>query len=378
VLTDAHNRPHIEGETKERPMRGAHFVFVSLPLGLGGLASSHWLGYLYYILWQFRAYSVGRRLHGKRPFDLVHHVTYVNSWAPSFMGWLGIPFVWSAGGIEVTPWRFYRALSWRSRVAETRRSLTVKALRAATQYCTASCASVILSSSEAGLWGAGLPVKRFPLGGLSGTEAEVLRSLGASGRTAGPFRIASIGRLEGFKGFGLGLMAFAALLKEVPESEYLIVGVGPERKFLEKQAARLGCGEKVKFLDWMPRASLLNLLSEFDVLVHPSLHEQFGYVLLEAMAAGRPVVCLATGGCGELVSGGGGIAVAVSTPERVATDLCAVLRGLAQDRTRRLRAGQRAREWATEYWNWSRVGERLEAVYEGVLRRPDERVTEAR
>jgi glycosyltransferase involved in cell wall biosynthesis len=356
-------------------MRGAHFVFVSLPLGLGCLASSHWLGYLYYFVWQFCAYSVGRRLHGKRPFDLVHHVTYVNSWAPSFMGWLGIPFVWSAGGREVTPWRFYRALSWRSRVVETRRSLAVKMLRAATQFCTASRASVILSSSEAGLWGAGLPVKRFPLGGLSETEAAVLRSL--PGRTAGPFRMASIGRLEGFKGFGLGLAAFAALLKEVPESEYLIVGVGPERKFLEQQAARLGCGEKVKFLDWMPRASLLSFLSEFDVLVHPSLHEQFGYVLLEAMAAGRPVVCLETGGCGELVSGGGGIAVAVSTPECVATDLCGVLRGLAQDGTRRRQAGQRAREWATEYWSWSRVGERLATVYQGVSRRPGDGVTEA-
>jgi glycosyltransferase involved in cell wall biosynthesis len=173
-------------------------------------------------------------------------------------------------------------------------------------------------------------------------------------------------------------MAFAALLRELPESEYWIVGAGPERNWLEKLARRLGCAEKVRFLDWMPRASLLKLLSEVDLLVHPSLHENFGYVVLEAMAAGRPVVCLGTGGCSRLVLDGGGVVIPVSTPRQVVSELCSALRRLALDPARRHREGQRAREWALEQWNWERVGERLAAVYHESWQRSGEQVAQAR
>jgi glycosyltransferase involved in cell wall biosynthesis len=374
VLTDPHNRPHVEEEMAARPVPGAAFVFVTLPLEYHRVADVCWLGYLYYFFWQLRAYRVARRLHKQRAFDLVHHVTYGNSWAPSFMGWLGIPFVWCAGGKEVTPWRFYRVLSWRSRVTETARSLAVKGLGAVTHYCTAAHASVILSSSDTRSWNTDLPVRRFLLGGLAPAEAAALQNLPA--RTGGPFRVASIGRLQGWKGFALGVMAFAALLRELPESEYWIVGTGPERKWLEKLAGRLGCAGRVRFLDWMPRASLLTLLSEVDVLVHPSLHENFGYVVLEAMAAGRPVVCLGTGGCGELVSDGGGVVIPVSTPGQVASELCGALRQLALDPARRHQEGQQVRKWALEQWNWERAGERLAAVYQDSRKPSDAELTQ--
>ena len=376
VLTDPHNRPHVEGEMAARPVPAAHFVYVALPVGYLRVSNVQWLGYLYYSLWQLRAYRVARRLHRQKVFDLVHHVTYCNSWAPSFMGWLGIPFVWCAGGKEVTPWRFYCVLSWRSRLTETVRSVAVKVLGAVTRCCTASHASVILSSSDTRSWNTDLPVRRFLLGGLDPAEAAALQDVPE--RTGGPFRVASIGRLQGWKGFALGVMAFAALLRELPESEYWIVGAGPERNWIEKLARRLGCAEKVRFLDWMPRASLLKLLSEVDLLVHPSLHESFGYVVLEAMAAGRPVVCLGTGGCGQLVSDGGGVVIPVSTPRQVVSELCSALRQLALDPARRHQEGQRARKWALEQWNWERVGERLTAVYHESWQRSGEQVVQAR
>lgn len=372
VLTDPHNRPYVEEEMAARPVPGVDFVFVTLPLEYHRVAAVCSLGYLYYFFWQLRAYRVARRLHKQRVFDLVHHVTYCNSWTPSFMGWLGIPFVWCAGGKEVMPWRFYRVLSWRSRLTETVRSLAVKVLGAVIGYCTASHASVILSSSDPRSWNTELPVRRFLLGGLDPAEAAALQ--GVPARTGGPFRVASIGRLQGWKGFALGVMAFAALLRELPESEYWIVGAGPERSWLEKLAVRLGCAGKVRFLDWMPRASLLRLLSEVDVLVHPSLHETFGYAVLEAMAAGRPVVCLGTGGCGQLVSDGGGVVIPVSTPGQAVAEVCGALRQMALDPARRHQEGQRARKWALEQWNWDQVGERLAAVYHDSCQRSGQQV----
>jgi glycosyltransferase involved in cell wall biosynthesis len=181
--------------------------------------------------------------------------------------------------------------------------------------------------------------------------------------------LASIGRLLGWKGFSLGLAAFAAFSKEFPDSEYWIIGDGPERRRLEEQARRLGCAEKVRFLGWIPRCKLMEALSEVDVLVHPSLHEQFGYVVLEAMAAGRPVVCLEAGGCGKLVAEAGGTTIPMSTPEQVVSALCDALLELARNPARRLRRGRQARGWVTEMWNWNRVGERLATVYQEVSQR---------
>lgn len=367
VLTSAGNRGHIEQELAAAGMPGARFVFVALPFGLEWLASVQCYGYLYYFLWQLRAFHAARRLHREQAFDLVHHATYWNSWAPSFMGWLGIPFVWSAGLKEVTPWRFLGILSWRSRILESVRTLAVKVFGAVTHYCTASRASMILSASDPSLWYKSMPAKQFLHGGLDSAEMTRLQSLPE--RSGGPYRLASIGRLEGWKGFSLGLTAFAAVHKESPDSEYWIIGDGPERQRLEKLATRLGCRNKVKFVGWVARANLLEMLSEVDVLVHPSLHEQFGYVALEAMAAGRPVICLASGGCGRLVSDAGGIAIPMLTPDQVVSDLSTILLELVRDPAKRLQKGRHARRWVAEQWHWGRVGERLETVYQEVCQR---------
>ena len=362
VLTDSHNRPGIERELGENGLPGAHFVYVALPPGFQKLAAVRWRGYVYYLLWQIRAYRVARRLHRRRRFDLVHHVSYGNSWAPSFMGFLGLPFIWCAGARETTPWRFLRALSWRGRASEAVRNLAAAVLGTVTLRLTATRASIILTPSDAGLWGGLRTTAQFPLGGLNLSDAARLRSLPE--RRERPFRVVSIGRLVAWKGFGLGLMAFAAVHKDLPESEYWIVGDGPERPALEKLARRLGCASQVQFRRWLPRDRVPETLAQVDVLVHPSLHEQFGYVVLEAMAAGRPVVCLRAGGCGRLVSGGGGIAIPVSTPERVVRELHQVLLEMARDPEKRFDMGRLARARALGQWSWERVGERLARLYE--------------
>jgi glycosyltransferase involved in cell wall biosynthesis len=367
VLTNAGNRRHIEQELAAGGMPGARFVFVGLPFGLQCLASAQCYGYLHYFLWQLWAFHAARRLHREQAFDLVHHVTYGNSWAPSFMGRLGIPFVWSAGGKEVTPWRFLSILSWRSRILEGVRNLAVKVFGALTHYCTASQASLILSCSDPSLWDSTMPVRQFLLGGLDAGEMARLQRLPE--RSGGPCRLASIGRLEGWKGISLALAAFAAVHKESPDSEYWIIGDGSERQKLDRLARRLGCRNKVRFVGWLPRAALLEMLSEVDVLVHPSLHEQFGYVALEAMAAGRPVICLASGGCGRLVSDAGGITIPMLTPDQVVADLSSILLELARDPAKRLQKGRHASRWVAEQWHWGHVGERLETLYQEVRQR---------
>jgi len=366
VLADAHNKDLVRGAPAGRPPAGVHFIFLGLPVAYRRLEGIKFLGYAYYFLWQLVALRIARRLHKKLKFDLVHHATYANCWAPSLLGYLGIPFVCTAGGRDVTPLSFLEYFSWRGRISEILRNFAVRWLGRLANKVAASRAAVTLTSSAPDTWPRQVVVERFPLGALDESELAKLNSVGI--RQATCFRIASIGKLLALKGFGLGLFAFARLLRQYPESEYWIIGSGPEERWLRKLAARLGCADRVKLLGWMARDELFSVLAEVDVLLHPSLHEQFGYVVLEAMAAGRPVISLARGGCELLADSGGGRAIPVNSPGQVIDDLYKALLDLAANPENRRRAGARARQSAQAYWNWSEVGLRLEAVYQQALK----------
>ena len=365
VLTYAANQPGIEGALRGLPNEQVRFVYVGLPhliSRLTGLPIGH---HVCYLAWQVSAFLVARRLHRTVRFDLVHHVTYVNSWLPTLMGYLGIPFIWNAGIRERTPWRFLRAMSWRGAVSEAVRNVVTALLGWATAWFVGRRAAVIITASAPERWPRGLPVVRLPLGGLHAQEIERLAAVPLYG-DARPFRVASIGRLLGLKGIGLGMRAFARLRREIPEAEYWIIGEGPERSYLERLARQLGCRDAVRFIGWVPREKVPQYLAEIDVLLHPSLHEQFGYVVLEAMAAGRPVVCLDVGGPSLLVSEGCGVRVQVRNPEQVVADLHAALRQYALATSAVHTAGMNARACAQREWSWATVGTRLLCLYEQV------------
>jgi len=371
VLTDVTNRLGIEAALARAPNLRLRFVYVTLPSPFRTIRRASVLGipfggYVYYTAWQITAFRVAQRLHQTVQFDLVHHVTYGNSWLPTLMGYLGIPFIWSAGIRERTPWRFLRAMSWRAAVSEAVRNVVTTLLGWAAVWLVGRRAAVIITASPPERWSRGLPVVRLPLGGLDGEEIELLAAVPFHGDVR-PFRVASVGRLLGWKGIGLGLRAFTRLRQEIPDAEYWIIGEGPERNYLERLAERLGCRDAVRFIGWVPRAELPRYLQEIDVLLHPSLHEQFGYVVLEAMAAGRPVVCLDVGGPAVLVHDDCGVRVPVQDPEQVVADLAAALRHYALSPIALQRAGASARARAERDWSWEVVGVKLVRCYEQVI-----------
>ena len=367
VLTEAANRAGIEKAMVRSPNPRLHFVYVGLPFPLSAIQKANLPGiplgyYLYYMAWQIAAFRIARRLQHSVRFDLVHHVTFGNSWAPTFMGYLGVPFIWSAGVRERTPWRFLQAMSWHGAASETVRNLATAVLGWAILCLVGRRATAIVTASAPERWPRDLPVVRLPLGGLGTEELERLAAVPLRGN-AHPFRVASVGRLLGWKGIGVGLRAFARLRQEVPDAEYWIIGEGPERSYLEGLAERLGCRGAVTFLGWVPREQLPRYLAEVDVLLHPSLHEQFGYVVVEAMAAGRPVVCLDVACLALLVRDGCGVRVPVREPERVVADIHAALRQYALDRSAPHTAGMNARACAQRDWSWEAIGMRLLRIY---------------
>jgi glycosyltransferase involved in cell wall biosynthesis len=132
-----------------------------------------------------------------------------------------------------------------------------------------------------------------------GARAEVRAELGLA---AGAFAFAQIGRLNEVKGHRHSLAAFARVRASVPHASLWVVGGGALGPELRALAAREGVADAVHFLG--ERTDVHRLLGGFDAIVHPSRKEALGVAVLEAMAAGLPVLAAAVDGIPEFVRPG--------------------------------------------------------------------------
>ncbi len=137
----------------------------------------------------------------------------------------------------------------------------------------------------------------------NGIRRRLVDQLSAGRKTTSsdphPPRIVIIGRLEAQKGHADFLQAGAEFLRYLPDAQLWIVGTGSLRAELESQTAALGLSHAVRF--WGQRSDVAEILLSSDLLVSASLWEGFPTVILEAQAAGVPVVATDVSGSRELV-----------------------------------------------------------------------------
>lgn len=115
--------------------------------------------------------------------------------------------------------------------------------------------------------------------------------------------ITFVGRLDPQKGLGWLLHLASKAFERLPDHDLLIVGHGPARDLLERMVRELGIAERVHFAGW--QAEIPAILAASDVLVLPSRWEGMPNAILEAMAAGKPVVACAVEGVAELLGAEG-------------------------------------------------------------------------
>ena len=378
VLTRRNNAPQIEAALAKRPMPNVHWEYLDLPAWARFWKRGQHGVRAYYYAWQLAAYARARRLDRAIGFDVAHHVTFGSYWMPSLLGRLGVPFVWGpVGGGESAPRGFYRALSRRGRYFEYARDVA-RSLgeRDPLVRQAARRAGVVLATTpETAVRASSLGARDVRVVSHAALPAEDIARLGRYPiRTTGPFRAVSVGRLVDWKGFHLGLAAFAELRRSFPTSEYWIVGDGPDRRRLERLIAALGMESAVVLTGWMSRDQIFERLGECDVLIHPSLHDSGGWVCAEAMAARRPVVCLALGGPAMQVTSETGFAVPADSPGAAVGAMAAALLCLARDPDVRVRMGEAARDRVIGECSWAQRGELIEAVYAELTGRGGARV----
>ena len=171
-----------------------------------------------------------------------------------------------------------------------------------------------------------------------------------------------VGRIEPRKGVDRLIRAMAPVQERVPGVQLVIVGGGPDRAAIEALARELNV--HVVFAGRVSDADLPGYYQAADVVCSPALgDESFGLVLLEAMAAGRPIVATNIAGYAELLGPAGSARlVDVDDPASLAREICAVLTDSALARA----LGERGAIAARRY-DWTVVARRLEEIYHAAI-----------
>lgn len=358
VITRANNEPSITSALEEKPYNNLNFIYYDLPKWLRWWKKGGRGVHLYYFLWQIGIYSIVKNLTKKHLFDVIHHVTFVSVRQPSFLGLLGIPFIFGpvAGG-ERAPMQLRKSFPLRGKLTDGLRDLINAWVKfSPLMRLTFHTAKTIYVTSEDTLR---LIPKKYQAKTFVKLAIASDHPLMASVKSAqynGSPRVLYVGQLKYWKGGHFALRSFAVLLKQFSDARFTVLGKGQDKSWLKNISFELDIDHAVEWLEWLPREEIDEVYQKHDLLLFPSLHDSGGMVVLEAMRNGLPVVCLNLGGPGVIVDDSCGCVISTTgrTEEEVVDHLAKSLLGVynAPEKLNRLSAG--ALKKSVEM-SWSRL-----------------------
>lgn len=324
---------HVENDNQEAigraverlGLEGLRFHFLAhtpAEAALMRLPGGYYFGYR---AWQRRAFRLAEALHAEAPFDLVHQVNMCGYREPGYLWQLGAPFVWGPVGTQNSPWAYLPYTGLRTMLTEGLRSVLNEVQLRTSRHVrrAAQAARLVLVANSTGqadvrrAWG--VSARRLLETGIrSVSEAKRWAD-----RPPGPLRVLWAGEVVERKGIRLAVDAISALRAAGgPEVELVVVGDGPARDLVRDMPGIVDLG-------WIPRPDLLALYRKVDVLAFTSLRDTSGNVMLEALAAGLPVIYLDHQGAADVCSDQCGIPIPVDTPQRSVVAISDAIAALA-------------------------------------------------
>lgn len=181
-----------------------------------------------------------------------------------------------------------------------------------------------------------------------------------------PLTIGYVGRM--LPGKGLNILAGALGKLANPNWRLLAVGDGSERQSFEQQLREQGLLDRVEFRGAISYDAVPAIFQQLDMLVMPTqttsrIREQFGRVLVEAMASGVPVIGSTSGAIPEVVEKAGLI-----FPEGDAQALAAAINQLLSSESLRAELRRAGRERVAQHYSWNRVADKTYEFYQRVLK----------
>jgi glycosyltransferase involved in cell wall biosynthesis len=339
-------------------------------------------GLLMRLLTQRAQVAIIREILRSSRVDIIHQPIPVSPKEPSVLYGLGVPVIIGPmnGGMQYPPgFSFMQSnvvrafLGLGERLSRSINRLAPGKLRAAAllvanertkaalPFRPTNVIELVENGVDPGIWA-----------GDAASRPEALK-----GREGGPPRLVFIGRLVDWKGVRYLLEALATL-HGVASAAVEIIGEGSARSALEQQAEdlRLLVNQEgsprlqtvsVVFSGWLTQEQCAQRLHGATALVLPSLYECGGAVVLEAMAAGVPVIATRWGGPADYADEECGILVPPEDPRSFVAGLAAAIRELVDDPERAQRMGNEGRRRVLQRFSWPAKVERVLEIYQNVL-----------
>jgi glycosyltransferase involved in cell wall biosynthesis len=231
--------------------------------------------------------------------------------------------------------------------------------RLAAQRLSYTAAHAVVANANAAveqLRNEGVPEKKIHVIS-NGVDCGAFAAPGREAST-GARRLLTVANLRPEKGHDTLIAAASAIVQRHADAEFHIAGDGPGRASLERQVLVRGLSSRFHFLG--ERSDIPDLLAQSDLFVLPSRSEACPNSLLEAMAAGLPIVASRAGGIPELIdSGMNGVLVTPDAPDARAAAVLSVMDRPAFAAT----LGRAAREKAVRRFSFDRMVSSFEGLY---------------
>jgi glycosyltransferase involved in cell wall biosynthesis len=177
----------------------------------------------------------------------------------------------------------------------------------------------------------------------------------------GPPLIGTVGSLTERKGHRYFFEAIPEIIRKKPDVHFIVIGEGPQKQQLEHLRISLGLEDRLTMLGF--QENVVPLLKQMDLYVHPSVHEPFGIAILEAMAAGRPVVASSVEGIPEIViDGETGYLVEPGNAMQLSRAICDLL----EDKDKIERMGRAGRYRVENLFPIERTVREYERLYDAI------------
>lgn len=311
VITRSNNKTTIDDYLKkEKNAPNINFFYYDLPSFFIKLKKKFNFTNLYYFLWQFYILKICKKLNEKIKFDVIHHITFGGLRHFSFLGELnGNTIIGPLGGAETSPLWLRKHIGIKGAIYEIFRDLVNSTLLIDPFFLRSiKKSNKLIFTTKAGIKYCPKSDKKkvyiCPIIGLSEEEYPIKKVSVEKQK-----RILFAGRHLSWKGMKIGIEAFKIALKKDPNLRLTILGSGNESKYWKKLVYEYQINSSVNWIPWLSKSDYENIFQENGIFIFPSLHDSGGFVVLDALKHGLPVICFDLGGPADTIDNSSGIII---------------------------------------------------------------------
>lgn len=376
VITPSCNQQGVEAFQSAKNSISARFIYedvLSISPRLNRKAKSKIGVLIRLFLWQYRLRKRLRILLSGNDYQVVHHLTLGSFRMPFSVTRHGVPsVVGPVGGCELFPphllpegeFKIQVRELFRNTITSVHENFGVGMARYKDADLTFSCTRDM--QQVFAKWGVISPV--FPNIGMHQEQVDSTSKINRDVSADGLLRLLFVGNFLYWKGLELAVLA----LESLPDNVTLCcVGSGADQSAFEALIKQKNLEHRIELMGSIPRNEVLEKYAAYDVFLFPSLHDSGGMVVIEAMKAGLPVICLNTGGPAISVTPSCGRVVPMGSKSEIVAGLRGAVMHYLKKPSDIALHGEQAVQRVEEEYSWQKNAKRMLVYYMSIVQNSD-------